>query len=91
MDKIYGKPSQCELAVTIREKGFDRALEETNDETRKIKELLNSTVPKDFILGLVLLQGYMYDGGHTSIGIWRRSKGLPPEGYSKEKRREINK
>ena len=67
MDKIYGKPSQCEFAVTIREKGFDRTLEETNDETRKIKELLNSTVPEDFILGLVLLQGYMYDGGHTSM------------------------
>ena len=31
-DTIYGKPSQCEFANVIREKGFDQALE-TYDET----------------------------------------------------------
>ena len=65
-DTIYGKPSQCEFANAIREKGFDQALETYDETTKLIKGLLQSTDPAEFSLGLTLLQYYMYDGGHTT-------------------------
>ena len=65
-DKIYGKPSQCEFANVIREKGFDQALETYDEMTKTIKNYLQSTDPAEFSLGLTLLQEYMFDGGHTT-------------------------
>ena len=65
-DTIYGKPSQCEFANVIREKGFDQALETYDETTKLIKGLLQSTDPVEFTFGLTLLQYYMYDGGHTT-------------------------
>ena len=65
-DVIYGKPSQSKLAESIRKDGFDRTLENYNDDTRRARELLHSTDPAEFTHGLVLLQPYLHDGGHTS-------------------------
>ena len=65
-DVIYGKPSQSMLAESIRKDGFDTTLKDYNDDTRRARELLHSTDPAEFTRGLVLLQPYLHDGGHTS-------------------------
>ena len=68
-DSIYGKPAQCKLAESIKNIGFDQTLETYNEDTKKAKELLHSTDIMEFTEGLLILQTYMYDGGHTLLPI----------------------
>lgn len=65
MDHLYGCPPSSELAQSILDKGFDRTLEEYNATTAKAKKLLLSDSLLDYCIGLMYLDMYMDDGGHT--------------------------
>ena len=65
MDHFYGRPSKSKLGKAIAEKGFDQAIETYNATTRKAKELLHSTDLVDYLYGLLYLDMYIDDGGHT--------------------------
>lgn len=65
LDANYGNPGRCYFADAIREKGFDRALAETDDQTRAVREMLKSNQLLDYIMGLGILSDMLYDGGHT--------------------------
>ena len=67
MDANYGYPGRMPFNDLMMEKGFDAMLEEGNDSTRKIKELLNSTDFFEYCAGIQLLNNYFFDGGHTSF------------------------
>ena len=67
VDKLYGRPAQAEIASVIAEKGFDKALDEYNDDTRRAKELLLSENMVDYILGTAYLGKVFSDGGHTAL------------------------
>lgn len=64
-DNLYGAPSSAPLAESIREKGFDKALEGFSNDTKKAKTLLKSESMTEFWLGMCLLSEPLYDGGHT--------------------------
>lgn len=66
-DNLYGRPAQAEIASVIAEKGFDKALDEYNDDTRRAKELLLSDSTVDYIIGTAYLGEAFYDGGHTAV------------------------
>ena len=66
-DKLYGRPGQAEIASMLEEKGFDKALDEYNDDTRRAKELLLSENMVDYLLGTGYLGEAFYDGGHTAV------------------------
>ncbi|ETP71023.1 periplasmic protease [Lachnospiraceae bacterium JC7] len=67
MDNIYGNAPHCILAESIRDKGFDATLESYSDETRQVKELLNSDKTVDLLFGTIILSTMLYDGGHTDL------------------------
>lgn len=67
MDTFYGQPSKSVLSKSIAEKGFDRTLEEYNDDTRKAKQWLLSDQWIDYYAGMFMLQRYLDDGGHTAM------------------------
>ena len=79
MDYLYGKPAQGYLAETIKNKGFDRALLETNTDTQLIRTLLHSADMVEYIQGLYMLDAYLYDGGHTMLSAvyMQMSEGKP--------------
>ncbi len=66
-DNIYGDPPHCILADSIKNNGLDATLESYSDETRKVKELLNSNNTVDFLFGIAILSSMLYDGGHTDL------------------------
>ena len=66
-DNIYGNPPHCILADSIKNNGLDATLDSYSDETRKVKELLNSNNTVDFIFGIGILSFMLYDGGHTDL------------------------
>ena len=67
MDNFYGCPSRCDLADSVGSIGFDRTLETYSDDTKLIKELLNSSDPVDYLFGMLLASYPFYDEGHTSF------------------------
>ena len=64
MDHFYGAPSNGAIAESIREKGFDKTLD-SSEELKSIKTLLKSEDMVDYAKGMFFLTPYMYDGGHT--------------------------
>ena len=66
IDNFYGAPARASLAKTIREYGFDRALD-SSDALKRAKELLHSTNVIEFTKGLAAVQVQMHDGGHTNL------------------------
>ncbi len=66
-DLYYGFPGRSPYTELMREKGLDGMLSEGNDSTRYIKELLNSESLMDYSVGIDLLNGYLWDGGHTTF------------------------
>ena len=82
-DHYYGKPAQCMLAESIRKVGFDKTLETYDETTQDIRNMLKSTDPEEFMLGLTVLQGYMNDGGHTTMNMELASEllGAYPESW----------
>jgi|GEM_PF-2239738 len=67
LDFFYGLPERSVLSQSIKEHGLDYTLENYDEDTRKIKQLLLSDNLKDFYQGFALLGAYLYDGGHTSF------------------------
>ena len=67
MDHFYGCPSKAELAQLIGEKGFDQAITSYNATTAAAKDLLLSEDLIDYLYGLLYLDMYMDDGGHTVL------------------------
>ena len=67
MDNIYGDAPRCILAESIRDNGLDATLESYSEETRQVKELLNSNNTVDFLFGIAILSSMLYDGGHTDL------------------------
>ncbi len=74
IDYFYGKTSNALLSDTIKEKGLDKALESYNSVTPKIKELLLSESTKDYCTGIVLLDYYLEDKGHTDMTVGMTSR-----------------
>ena len=67
MDYFYGLPEKAAISESIAEKGFDRTLEEYNDDTRTAKKLLNSENPIDLYAAFYYLNDYFQDGGHSVL------------------------
>ena len=85
MDELYGCPSSCMLAESIENIGFDRTLEEYSEDTRTIKQLLNSEDIVDYMFGMWILTGMMYDGGHTYLYVYHIDQNRLPEVYNARK------
>lgn len=73
IDHFYGMPGRSAYEESIRENGFDKTLEASED-GKTIKNLLLSTDLEEYGLGLELTQLYLDDGGHTHM--WDDSKSL---------------
>lgn len=69
IDNFYGYPFKCKASDTLREKGFDRTLEEYSEASAKAKELLHSANRIDYLKGLICLDSIFDDGGHTSFSL----------------------
>ena len=67
IDRLYGKPAQAEIASELEEKPFDQMLADHSDETRRARELLQSSDTVDFLCGMGLMARLFKDGGHTAI------------------------
>ena len=67
MDNIYGDAPRCILAESIRDNGLDATLESYSEETKQVKELLNSDKTVDLVFGLDILSFMLCDGGHTDF------------------------
>ena len=65
IDCNYGFPGRIPINDILIEKGLDRTLSETNDDTKLVKEHLLSTDYNTYLTGLLELEQYMWDGGHT--------------------------
>ena len=65
IDTYYGFPGRIPLNDILSEKGFDGMLSEANDDTRHVKEQLLSTDYEEYIAGMLALECYLWDGGHT--------------------------
>ena len=67
IDNFCGRPSNALLTNSIKDNGLDKALDSYNSITPRVKELLLSENIEEYCMGLVFLQSYLYDGGHTNI------------------------
>ncbi len=67
MDNIYGDAPHSILADSVRNNGLDATLDSYSEETKQVKELLNSDKTADLIFGLGTLSSMLYDGGHTDL------------------------
>lgn len=66
-DCEYGYPGRIPLNDVMAEKGMDGLLSETNDDTRLVKSHLLSTDFTTYLLGLLEVERYFWDGGHTVL------------------------
>ena len=69
MDNIYGYPSKAAISASVHQKGFDKTLDEYNDDSQRAKQLLLSSNKADFILGMCYLSNLFWDGGHTAFNL----------------------
>ena len=69
VDNFYGFPVKCKASDSVREKGFDRTLDEYSSVSAEAKRLLHSTNKIDFLKGLIYLDTIFDDGGHTSFSL----------------------
>ena len=68
IDNVYGRPSKAKIATSIAEKGLDKTLDTYDTVTPIIKAKLQSTNRFDNALGMIALEAYFDDGGHTQLG-----------------------
>ena len=64
-DNQYVSPGRAYYKGLLTEKGLDGMLSEANDDTRKIKQMLLSENAYEYCAGFVMLNYYLWDGGHT--------------------------
>ena len=67
IDHFYGAPPKAEIAKDIKKKGFDTAIKEYDATTARARNLLLSNDRVDFCKGLMILDNYFGDGGHTML------------------------
>ena len=67
IDHFYGVPPKAEIAKDVEEKGFDKAIKEYDKTTATAREYLLSEDRVDFCKGLMMLDNYFNDGGHTLL------------------------
>ena len=67
IDHFYGAPPKAEISEDLKEKGFDAAIQSHDSKTARARELLKSDSRVDFCKGLLLLDNYFSDGGHTML------------------------
>ena len=67
VDRYYGFPGRCYFSDAIAQKGFDRAMKETDNCTREVRKALLSENTYTFLAGMRLLNEMMADGGHTCM------------------------
>lgn len=67
MDNIYGAPPKAKISESVKEKGFDKTLDEYSDITRAAKDYLKSTRWAEYLYGLYLLTEPTNDDGHTAL------------------------
>lgn len=67
MDHFYGCPPKAQLAQSIRDKGFDQAVAGYNSTAAEAKRLMLSDDLVDYCYGLLYLDMYLDDGGHTML------------------------
>lgn len=84
VDYFYGAPPKSEIARDVKEKGFDAAIKGYNDMTAKAQKLLMNESLTDFCMGLMILDGYFDDGGHTmfSSGIINAMYSAPETAFA---------
>lgn len=66
MDHFFGKPPKSQLAEQLETKNFDELMS-TGEHGAAIKPLLMSENVMDFYTGLVLLDSFLDDGGHSGL------------------------
>ena len=66
-DNQYGFPGRVKYNDLLAEKGLDGMLSEANDSTRKIKQMLLSENVYEYCAGYIMLNNYLWDGGHTTF------------------------
>ncbi len=64
IDHFYGMPGRSPYEASIRQIGFDKTLE-ASDDGKLIKQLLLSADMKQYTFGIEMLMLYLDDGGHT--------------------------
>ena len=80
VDNFYGFPGRIPLNDVLKEKGLDGMLE-SNESAKSVKEMLLSEYYSDYLIGLIALDRYMYDGGHT---VFDPFVSMPALQYSRE-------
>ena len=64
VDNFYGFPGRIPLNSVLEEKGLDGMLE-SNEDAKSIKSYLRSADHSEYMVGLIGLGRYLFDGGHT--------------------------
>ena len=77
MDYLYVFPSRRQLAEELKNKGFDRTLQEHDSETRLVREYLLSSDASRFVMALTILTVMLDDGGHTYLDYVTYNGGSP--------------
>ena len=70
LDNFYGKVSSSILGEQMRTKTLDEILTTSNDKNLvQIREWLGSTSYAQYIAGIIGLEAYLFDGGHTQLNL----------------------
>ena len=68
VDNFYGKVSSSIIGSQMKTKTLDEVMTGTNDSNlNQIRKWLVSTSQAEYMAGLIGLQAYLFDGGHTAI------------------------
>lgn len=68
-DNFYGKPGLGIISDLQAKYGLDYALSNYDDNTRTIKKYLTSGDNAEYLGGLIALNNFLYDGGHTNTSL----------------------
>lgn len=69
IDHFYGMAGRSNFEQAVKTLGMDAMLEAQGSSGQQTKELLKSKNTAEFVLGMDALQYYLYDGGHTTMGL----------------------
>ena len=68
MDNFYGKVSSSVLGGQMKTRTLDSILTSTNDSNlNQIRKWLVSTSQAEYLAGLIGIEAYFFDGGHTNL------------------------
>ena len=68
LDNFYGDVSSSSIGGQMKSKTLNQILTESNDiNLNQVRAWLQSTSIAEYFAGLISLETYLYDGGHTSL------------------------